>query len=46
MNPHRHTLTLDGVFAEADDGELTFHPLPALTNPDVAEVLQVARVRI
>jgi Putative transposase/Transposase zinc-binding domain len=46
INPHLHSLCLDGVFTENDDGELTFHPLPFLTNDDVADVLQIASARI
>jgi ribosomal protein L40E len=46
LNPHFHTLALDGVFAESEDGELTFHALPHLTNDDVADLLQIARTRI
>jgi hypothetical protein len=47
LNPHFHTLALDGVFAEVEeDGELAFHALPCLTNDDVADVLQIARTRI
>ncbi len=46
LNPHFHSLALDGVFAEEQGGELVFHALPCLTNGDVAEVLQVARTRI
>ncbi len=42
LNPHCHTLGLDGVFAEQPDGELRFHALPFLTNTDVADVLQIA----
>ncbi len=46
-HPHFHSLVLDGVFAEGEQGgELTFHALPCLTNDDVAEVLQIARTRI
>ncbi len=45
LNPHFHTLTLDGVFIENEAGELAFHPLPALTNADVADILQIARTR-
>jgi hypothetical protein len=45
LNPHFHTLGLDGVFAE-EAGELAFHALPFLTNDDVADVLQIARTRI
>lgn len=46
LNPHLHSLCLDGVFAEEEGGELVFHPLPFLTNDDVADVLQIARARI
>ena len=47
LNPHFHTLALDGVFAEVEQGrELAFHALPCLTNDDVADVLQIARARI
>jgi hypothetical protein len=46
LNPHFHTLALDGVFVENEAGELAFHPLPALTNADVADILQIARTRI
>jgi hypothetical protein len=47
LNPHFHTLALDGVFAEDEEGgELSFHALPCLTNDDVADLLQIARTRI
>jgi len=46
LNPHMHTLALDGVFAEDAGGKLAFHPLPCLTNDDVADLLQIARARI
>jgi hypothetical protein len=46
LNPHLHTLAIDGVFTETETGELRFLSLPALTNLDVAEVLQTACVRI
>ncbi len=34
------------MFVEDESGELRFHPLPFLTNDDVADVLQIARARI
>ncbi len=34
LNPHLHQLALDGVFVE-----LVFHPLPSLSNADVADLL-------
>jgi len=46
LNPHFHTLALDGVFVEDEHGELGFHPLPCLTNRDVADILQLATTRI
>jgi len=47
LNPHYHQLTLDGVYTVADEEEEPeFHPLPHLTSDDVADVLQLARVRI
>lgn len=47
LNPHYHLVALDGVFTEEESADApTFHPLPHLTSLDVAEVLQVARVRI
>jgi len=46
LNPHFHTLCLDGVYVEDEHGELIFHPLPCLTNGDVADILQLASTRI
>jgi hypothetical protein len=46
LNPHFHTLCLDGVYIEDEHGELCFHPLPCLTNSDVADILQIATTRI
>jgi hypothetical protein len=48
LNPHYHQIALDGVYTEPEDEEATpdFHPLPYLTSQDVADVLQLARVRI
>jgi hypothetical protein len=38
VNPHFHTLALDGVYVSGDQGELAFHPLPAPSADEVAEV--------
>ena len=46
LNPHMHTIALDGVFAVSSAGELTFHELPCLETSDVADLMQVLRVRI
>jgi hypothetical protein len=46
LNPHLHQLALDGVFVEDESGELVFHPLPTLTNADVADLLDVICIRM
>jgi hypothetical protein len=46
LNPHMHTIALDGVFAVSSAGELAFHELPCLETSDVADLMQVVRVRI
>ncbi len=46
LNPHFHTLCLDGVYVEDEHGELALHSLPCLTNSDVADILQIATTRI
>jgi hypothetical protein len=46
LNPHLHVVFLDGVYARAADGGLVFRALPHLSTSDVADVLQIARVRI
>ena len=46
LNPHFHSIVLDGVFVPAEGGELEFHALPSLTNADVAELLQTIRLRV
>ena len=46
LNPHLHTVALDGVFVPADDGSLVFQELPELDAMDVADLLQVVRVRV
>ena len=45
LNPHLHAILLDGVFVP-DSGVPVFHPLPHLDTSDLADVLQVIRVRI
>jgi len=46
LNPHLHGIVLDGVFAPATGGDLVFHPLPALCTSELADLLQVIRVRV
>jgi len=46
LNPHLHAIVLDGVYALDDAGTSVFHPLPSLDTEDVADVLQVVRIRL
>jgi hypothetical protein len=46
LNPHFHSIVLDGVFVPNEEGTLAFHRLPSLSNIDVAELLQTIRVRV
>jgi len=43
INPHFHTLVLDGVFREVEAGGLEFHPAPGPSDDEVAAML--ARIR-
>ena len=45
LNPHIHAIVLDGVFVP-DNSTPVFPPLPHLDTSDLADVLQVIRVRI
>jgi hypothetical protein len=45
LNPHLHAIVLDGVFA-TDNGSAVFHPLTHLDDSDLADLLQVIRVRL
>jgi len=45
-NLHFHTLVLDGVFTEAPEGALTFHPAPAPSDAEVAATLATIRYRV
>lgn len=45
LNPHLHTIVLDGAFV-ADNGSPVFHPLTHLDDSDLADLLQVIRVRL
>jgi len=38
LNPHFHTIALDGVYVRGGDGELRFHPLDPPSWEDVAQV--------
>ena len=46
LNVHLHALVMDGVFANDAAGALVFHPVPRLTDLDVAEVLATLEPRI
>jgi hypothetical protein len=46
LNPHFHTLCLDGVFAREPDGTLGFHAVGTIRDEDVAEVLAKVRDRV
>jgi hypothetical protein len=46
LNVHYHTLALDGVFAEAADGHLRFHPAAPPSDAEVAQLLATIRTRV
>jgi hypothetical protein len=46
LNPHFHSIVLDGVFVPNDDATLVFHSLPSLSNTQVADLLQTIRARV
>ena len=46
LNPHLHSIALDGVYVADEEGAPVFHPLPGLDAMDVADLLQVVRVRV
>ena len=46
LNPHPHTLALDGIYVRGDDGELDFHPLPPPSAEEVADVARRTAVRL
>ncbi len=46
LNPHWHAILLDGVFRPGPDGKPEFVALPRLATDDVADLLQIIRVRI
>ena len=45
-NIHFHTLVLDGVFTEAPEGGLAFHPAPGPSDAEVATPLATIRQRV
>src|SRR5262245_3004379 len=46
LNVHGHALVLDGVFTEAADGTLRFHPAAAPTDLEVAWLVATIRTRV
>jgi hypothetical protein len=46
LNVHYHSLLVDGVFTEAADGSLRFHPAPPPTDAEVGRLVATVRTRI
>jgi len=46
LNPHLHGVWLDGVYVPDAAGQLSWSPLPALSDRDVQEVLQTVIARL
>jgi hypothetical protein len=46
VNPHFHTLVLDGVFHGAEAGGLEFHPAPGPSADEVGAILARIRARV
>jgi hypothetical protein len=46
LNVHGHAVVLDGVFTEAADGTLRFHPATAPTDLEVARLVATIRTRV
>ena len=46
VNPHFHTLALDGVFRTAASGALEFDPAPAPSDDEVAQLLGLIHARV
>jgi hypothetical protein len=49
LNPHLHSVFLDGVFVagpDGGDGKPVFHTLPRISDTAVADLLQVIRTRV
>lgn len=46
VNPHFHTLALDGVYLRDEQGALAFHPLPTPSAEGVAELALETHARI
>jgi Putative transposase len=49
LNPHLHSVLLDGVFVagpDGRDGKPVFHALPRISDTAVADLLQIIRTRV
>jgi hypothetical protein len=46
LNVHSHAVFLDGVFTEATDGTLRFHPAPPPSDVEVARLVATIRTRV
>ena len=46
LNPHFHSLLLDGVYAPGPDGKPRFHPLPSPSEEEIADLVRKVRSRI
>jgi hypothetical protein len=46
LNVHGHALVVDGVFTEAADGTLRFHPAPPPSDVEVARLVASIRTRV
>src|SRR5205823_4600083 len=46
LNVHYHSLLVDGVFTEAADGSLRFHPAQPPTDAEVGRLVATVRTRI
>jgi len=46
LNPHLHVVALDGVYVAGPDGQPVFRELPRLKTSEVADVVQITKVRV
>jgi hypothetical protein len=46
LNPHLHIVALDGVYVAGSDGQPVFRELPRLKTSEVADVVQITKVRV
>jgi len=46
LNPHLHVVALDGVYVASPDGQPVFRELPRLKTSEVADMVQITKVRV